>query len=397
MIGIPTRKTIVVPCSVNRRLNVSAGTSVRPGHASCRRMREASMPPITRKMRPVTTYMMPRRLWSTVTTQSCSVAAKPEELDASTTSSGVENGAGTGVVAMASAQRHEVRDQLVELGVVELHRRHEGPDLERGRVLHPGAKIFPRVAHGTRAERRAAHQMRQVRAEHAVSRRPADAVAVDAGQRREQIAASPRHRRFRRRGLLRRDPCPELLFGMNDRDKEHQRVLEPAILGALTDIRAHLPWLDPDSIRLVRDRIHLPRQLRNPEAVCHVDGLHGDERRGRVGRVTHGDVDLVRGDDPELRIADLPPPLVADDSDLERVRRLVAAFDPIDVPGGDQKQDDDDQERHDRPRQLDLRAAIHLRRLRSEEHTSELQSLAYLVCRLLLEKKKKNIYTSMVC
>src|SRR2546425_5457304 len=30
------------------------------------------------------------------------------------------------------------------------------------------------------------------------------------------------------------------------------------------------------------------------------------------------------------------------------------------------------------------------RRDRSEEHTSELQSLAYLVCRLLLEKKKKS-------
>src|SRR3989441_2739644 len=29
-----------------------------------------------------------------------------------------------------------------------------------------------------------------------------------------------------------------------------------------------------------------------------------------------------------------------------------------------------------------------LDRMRSEEHTSELQSLAYLVCRLLLEKKK---------
>src|SRR5687767_15889759 len=28
---------------------------------------------------------------------------------------------------------------------------------------------------------------------------------------------------------------------------------------------------------------------------------------------------------------------------------------------------------------------------RSEEHTSELKSLAYLVCRLLLEKKKKKI------
>src|SRR2546425_6465059 len=31
---------------------------------------------------------------------------------------------------------------------------------------------------------------------------------------------------------------------------------------------------------------------------------------------------------------------------------------------------------------------------RSEEHTSELQSLAYLVCRLLLEKKKKQIASS---
>src|SRR2546425_4518845 len=30
---------------------------------------------------------------------------------------------------------------------------------------------------------------------------------------------------------------------------------------------------------------------------------------------------------------------------------------------------------------------------RSEEHTSELQSLAYLVCRLLLEKKKKSHIT----
>src|SRR3989441_6785420 len=31
---------------------------------------------------------------------------------------------------------------------------------------------------------------------------------------------------------------------------------------------------------------------------------------------------------------------------------------------------------------------------RSEEHTSELQSLAYLVCRLLLEKKKKRTATT---
>src|SRR2546425_1909695 len=38
---------------------------------------------------------------------------------------------------------------------------------------------------------------------------------------------------------------------------------------------------------------------------------------------------------------------------------------------------------------------------RSEEHTSELQSLAYLVCRLLLEKKKKkkrtHLHTTDTC
>ena len=36
-----------------------------------------------------------------------------------------------------------------------------------------------------------------------------------------------------------------------------------------------------------------------------------------------------------------------------------------------------------------VRGPMGLADLRSEEHTSELQSLAYLVCRLLLEKKRK--------
>src|SRR5258705_8160143 len=35
------------------------------------------------------------------------------------------------------------------------------------------------------------------------------------------------------------------------------------------------------------------------------------------------------------------------------------------------------------------RRHVHYKALRSEEHTSELQSLRHLVCRLLLEKKKK--------
>src|SRR2546425_6355347 len=60
--------------------------------------------------------------------------------------------------------------------------------------------------------------------------------------------------------------------------------------------------------------------------------------------------------------------------------------DPLDAPG-------------QRPVPLDVlellegrgahQANLALGQDRSEEHTSELQSLAYLVCRLLLEKKKK--------
>src|SRR2546425_6946558 len=43
------------------------------------------------------------------------------------------------------------------------------------------------------------------------------------------------------------------------------------------------------------------------------------------------------------------------------------------------------------------RAGVSQRESRSEEHTSELQSLAYLVCRLLLEKKKQQLVSSHAC
>src|SRR5215510_16611931 len=52
--------------------------------------------------------------------------------------------------------------------------------------------------------------------------------------------------------------------------------------------------------------------------------------------------------------------------------------------------------RRTRPDRADVPAepAVRRERRRSEEHTSELQSRGQLVCRLLLEKKKKNkLYT----
>src|SRR3712207_8442468 len=47
-------------------------------------------------------------------------------------------------------------------------------------------------------------------------------------------------------------------------------------------------------------------------------------------------------------------------------------------------------------RQTRQRQEILLKKYRSEEHTSELQSRQYLVCRLLLEKKKKFNSSSIV-
>src|SRR5690242_20989338 len=48
--------------------------------------------------------------------------------------------------------------------------------------------------------------------------------------------------------------------------------------------------------------------------------------------------------------------------------------------------------RWNNPRQGEAKGRSRRNCLRSEEHTSELQSHVNLVCRLLLEKKKKNIH-----
>src|SRR3712207_7983488 len=83
-------------------------------------------------------------------------------------------------------------------------------------------------------------------------------------------------------------------------------------------------------------------------------------------------------------------------SDL--VGRRLLAFEPERVDGVHEpdrvvlREVADDLERlvEVAPQRDDLRP-VH-ERLRSEEHTSELQSRQYLVCRLLLEKKKKKTY-----
>src|SRR3989441_2416484 len=110
-----------------------------------------------------------------------------------------------------------------------------------------------------------------------------------------------------------------------------------------------------------------PRR-RAPEPLAIADALD-DERHGLRARVLREVLETLRDGDPHLVAgrdhrahADLPVERAVHDDAGERA-----------TLGRDAERTGDER--------LETR---------SEEHTSELQSLAYLVCRLLLEKKKKN-------
>src|SRR5437016_9489145 len=74
-------------------------------------------------------------------------------------------------------------------------------------------------------------------------------------------------------------------------------------------------------------------------------------------------------------------------SDLALARRHGRVGDHVDGEGGGEPPP---------PAPGDDLPALGRPRLRSEEHTSELQSLTNLVCRLLLEKKKTNSESALV-
>src|SRR5262245_62968505 len=95
---------------------------------------------------------------------------------------------------------------------------------------------------------------------------------------------------------------------------------------------------------------------------------------------------------PRLRL--LPPYPTRRSSDLTggrangAIRRLARCVLPPDTEE-DRRSDDASSDRSPRSRSPRHSCWGSRARPRSEEHTSELQSLRHLVCRLLLEKKKK--------
>src|SRR5215831_15883809 len=139
--GMPNRNTMVVPCMVKSRLKVSGGTMCRPDHASCSRIMVASKPATTTNISAVSTYMMPSRLWSTVTTQSCS-SSRCVRGDAHASGPVIDRD--TTLMIVASWEGDQVRGEGLELLARHFHARHERSELQCGRILHPGVEIVAR-------------------------------------------------------------------------------------------------------------------------------------------------------------------------------------------------------------------------------------------------------------
>src|SRR6266852_2073817 len=177
--GIPTRNTMVVPCMVKSRLKVPGGTIWRPDETSCSRIADASRPAMIRNTNPLITYMIPSRLWSTVTTQSWSDArsgrgvSRPEAIVSERTL----------MASLPSPQAHEVRGHLVQVAARQLHGRHARARLQRCRIIDPGANVLRSVLDHPSPDRPPAHQMSQVGPKDAVGCGAPNCMAVDTRQR----------------------------------------------------------------------------------------------------------------------------------------------------------------------------------------------------------------------
>ncbi len=92
-------------------------------------------------------------------------------------------------------------------------------------------------------------------------------------------------------------------------------------------------------------------------------GVRGEQRekgRRRMRRIAYRNVQFIGGDHFERWISILPPELVPDDGDFNRVCRRLRILNAADYAGRRQEQDDDDENGNDRPGELQLRASIDL-------------------------------------
>ena len=104
-------------------------------------------------------------------------------------------------------------------------------------------------------------------------------------------------------------------------------MLRSAILRTLAEVETSLLWIEPHGIWVVGNQVGLTAQTGNPEAVIGVRGEECDKGRGRIGRVTHRNMEFICGHNLQARLTVLPPELMADGNHLSRVARLGSCLD----------------------------------------------------------------------
>ncbi|MFM1751115.1 MAG: hypothetical protein RL119_77, partial [Actinomycetota bacterium] len=164
-------------------------------------------------------------------------------------------------------------------------------------------------------------------------------VALHVGDRRHR-GDRGRGRVEDRRARLVARPRLELVRLHRVHADAHVGVRRAAVLGAEAvpcRRRERVARREPEVVGLVGDEVALPPHLRDPEGVEHI--LGGELE---LHRTAHRDVELVGGDDAELRVAELPPPLMPDHLHLEGARGGIGLRleDRLDRRDRDQHQDD---------------------------------------------------------
>src|SRR5437899_2557320 len=146
----------------------------------------------------------------------------------------------------------------------------------------------------------------------------ANRMTIDAGRAFEnQTAGGDAWVVFRKLFLL-LHPAFKLLRRIRIHTEQHLRVLRPAVSSALSKEEPGAFRLNPHRIDFVGNEINFSHQARDPKTVDDIRGTQIKEGGQAMAGLTDWHVKFIGGYDPNFGISNFPPPLLADNLDVER-------------------------------------------------------------------------------